>query len=77
MLEVPAIHDACYGRGELVGENAFIYEGQYRRFTDPEKLVQKAIDLGFHIIYQKEGIDSVNDKEAVLFQLVLQKGGKE
>ena len=55
MIEARTIHDSIYGLGELVERNAYVYNGHYRRFIDPEEIAEKLIGAGFSVVYNQEG----------------------
>lgn len=54
-VEARSVRDELYGRGEKVGENAFLYNNHYRRFMEKERFSEKLEGLGFHIISMEEG----------------------
>ena len=49
-IEARTLKDNLYGKGESAGDNAFIYDGHYRRFIDPEELVKDMESMGWRII---------------------------
>lgn len=53
-IEVRSIHDELYGCGEKVGENAYIFDGHYRRFVCMGELATKLEKEGFIIDYAAE-----------------------
>lgn len=75
MIEARTIHDRIFGLGEKVEENAYIYDNHYRRFIDPEKLIDKAINKGFKVLYnqEKDGFSKTETDDPVLLRLILQK----
>ena len=74
-LDVRTINDHIYGKGELVEKNAYIYNGHYRRFIDPEELMQKVAKIGFNIISSQEqaGFSKTETDDPVLLRLILKK----
>jgi len=53
-IEVRSVHDELYGKGEKVGEDAFVYDGHYRRFVKKEELESRLKQCGFNIEYSEE-----------------------
>ena len=53
----PSIERNDYGKGKKVSENAFFYEGHFRRFVEKEKLISKLKAVGFRIDYEAEERD--------------------
>lgn len=53
-IEARSIHDEIYGMGEKVGDDAYIYEGHFRRFLRYEELEKKLLAVGFEIEYSRE-----------------------
>lgn len=56
-IEARSINDGLYGKGKKVSENAFIYNGHYRRFMDKTKFLNKLSKNGFDIVEVAEGND--------------------
>lgn len=75
MIEARTIHDKIYGLGDKVEENAYIYNNHYRRFIDPEKIVDKLIKTGFKVLYnqEKDGFSKTETDDPILLRLILQK----
>ena len=75
MIEARTIRDNIYGLGELVEKNAYIYDGHYRRFIDPEEIVAKLIEAGFTVVYNQEGngFSKVEDNDPILLRLIVKK----
>lgn len=48
-IEVRSINDELCGKGKKVGDNAYIFDGHFRRFVEMEKLVKKMKQVGFVI----------------------------
>lgn len=53
-IETRGVHDELYGLGEKAGEDAFFYDGHYRRFIRKEKLQKKLEEAGFAIASMEE-----------------------
>ena len=53
-IEVRSINDEIFGKGELVEEDAYFYQGHYRRFIRLERLITKMIKNGFTIDFAAE-----------------------
>ena len=47
MIEARTIYDDYCGKGEMISENEWIYEGHYRRFINPPNLIKNLQDTGF------------------------------
>lgn len=75
MIEARTIHDSIYGMGDLVEKNAYIYNDHYRRFIDPDELMDKVVKMGYTIIYNEEGngFSKTETDDPVLLRLVLKK----
>lgn len=75
MIEARTVHDAIYGLGDLVEKNAYIYNGHYRRFIDPEEVQEKVRKVGFDIVYSREssGFSKTEVDDPVLLRLILRK----
>lgn len=75
MIEARTIHDQIYGLGEPVERNAFIYNEHYRRFIDPQEIMEKIITMGFTIIYSEEsnGFSKTETEDPVLLRMVVKK----
>lgn len=56
-VEVRSVNDELYGKGNMIEEDAYIYDGHYRRFVRINNLVNSLKKIGFHVIYAKEDID--------------------
>lgn len=70
-IEARTIHDDIYGKGEKVEENAFIYDGHFRRFIDPEVLKRKMEKMGYRVISIEEnrGFSPTQDSDPVLLRV--------
>ena len=53
-IEARSIRDEKFGKGLEVEKNAYIHDGHYRRFIDPEELKNKLENLGFTIVEMEE-----------------------
>ena len=56
-IEVRSINDNLYGKGQMVSEDAYIYDGHYRRFIRMDNLLHSLEIIGFKISYAKEDIN--------------------
>lgn len=56
-IEVRSVDDELYGKGELVAEDAYIYNGHYRRFIRLEVLKTALENAGFNVVYAKEDVN--------------------
>lgn len=75
MIEARTIHDSIYGLGELVERNAYIYDGHYRRFIDPEEIAEKLIRVGFTIVFSQEGkgFSKMSENDPTLLRLIVKR----
>lgn len=75
-IETRSINDDLFGKGEKAGENAYIYDGHYRRFIVKEDLEKNALSAGFHILYSEEnrGFAPLGDVDPPIIRMILQKG---
>ena len=66
------MRDDLYGKGENVGDNAFIYNGHYRRFINPEELADIMKNIGYKIISLNEsnGFSKFGTSDPVLLRLI-------
>ncbi len=71
-IEARTLHDDLYGKGESVGDNAFIYDGHYRRFINPEDLADTMNADGWEIISLREGkgFSRTKNSDPVLMRLI-------
>ena len=53
-VEVRSVHDGIYGKGEAVEQDAFVYEGHYRRFIRLHDFINRLYDAGFELEYAEE-----------------------
>ena len=70
-IEARTLRDDLYGKGENAGDNAFIYDGHYRRFIDPEELADIMKSIGYKIISMNErnGFSKFGTSDPVLMRL--------
>ena len=71
-IEARTIHDEIFGKGEDVGNNAYIYNGHYRRFTDVDLFRNKLTNIGFKVDYLEEraGFSKTKDSDPVLMRCI-------
>jgi hypothetical protein len=71
-IETRSIRDDLYGQGKRVGENAFIYDGHYRRFIDPDQFRRKLERLGFKItmFVESAGLSKTEESDPVLLRCI-------
>lgn len=50
-IEARSIYDPLCGKGEQVGENAYVYDAHYRRFLAPQQVRKELEQLGFYILF--------------------------
>ncbi len=74
-IEARSIRDGKYGMGKKVENNAFIYDGHYRRYIDLDELAPKLRDIGFTIVEQQESdkFAPMAGEHAVCIRVVAQK----
>ena len=72
-IEVRSIHDPIYGMGEKVGENAYKYNGHYRRFLNIDNLVDECKEVGFNVVYAEEstGFAPFGDDDPPVIRVIL------
>ena len=54
-IEARTLRDDLFGRGRSLGDNAFIYNGHYRRFVEPEELSRIMSGMGYEVLSLSEG----------------------
>ena len=71
-IEARTVHDDIYGKGKNLGNNAFEYNGHYRRFIDVDKFKGKIENMGFDIDYLEErnGFSKTDDSDPVLMRVI-------
>lgn len=74
-IEVRSIHDPLFGKGEKIEENAYIYNGHFRRFIVKHELEQELIEVGFRIEYSEEnkGFAPYEDEDPIVLRIIAQK----
>ena len=74
-IETRSVNDDLYGKGEKAGENAYIYDGHYRRFIVKKDLEKNAVNAGFQIIYSEEnrGFAPFKNADPPIIRMILQK----
>lgn len=74
-IEVRSVNDELYGKGEMVGRNAYKYAGHYRRFIVKEELEQELVTVGFIIEYSEEsrGFAPFEDVDSLVIRIVARK----
>lgn len=74
-IEVRSVNDDIYGKGEQVEDDAYIYEGHYRRFIRINDLQKRLESNGFKIIYAEEsnGFAPYKDRNPMVIRIVAQK----
>ncbi len=74
-IEARSIKDELFGKGITAGENAFIYQGHYRRFLVKAELEEQLRDCGFFIIESIEdrGLAPLNDKDPFIIRIIAKK----
>ncbi len=53
-IEVRSVNDAIYGKGEQKEQDAYVYEGHYRRFIRLRDFIDRLCDAGFALEYAEE-----------------------
>ena len=71
-IEARTIHDDLYGKGEEVSADAYVYDGHFRRFIDPQQLTKKFMKLGYKIVYAKEarGFSVTKESNPILLRII-------
>ncbi|MDR1922653.1 MAG: adenylyl-sulfate kinase [Candidatus Adiutrix sp.] len=74
-IEVRTVNDAKYGLGQALEDDAFLYDGHYRRFIRPEDFLRNLREQGFTIKHQEESdrFSVVGDDRPVLLRVVASK----
>lgn len=72
-IEARTIHDDIYGKGEEVAPNAYIYDGHFRRFIDPELLALKLKKMGYKVLRleEKRGFSKTEGSDPILLRAVV------
>ena len=71
-IEARTVHDEIYGKGEMVGKNAYIYNNHYRRFINVTEFKNKLEKLGFKIMSLEEssGFSKNGDSDPILMRCI-------
>ncbi|WP_037353022.1 adenylyl-sulfate kinase [Selenomonas sp. FC4001] len=71
-IEARTINDDLYGKGTLVGKNAYLYNDHYRRFINKNELEDAIKKLGFEILYLDEntGFSKTETSDPVLLRVI-------
>ena len=71
-VEVRSVNDELYGQGKKVGNNAYIFDGHFRRFIEIEQLVKKMKDIGFEIFsaLEERGFAPFGDSDPLIIRIV-------
>lgn len=74
-IETRSINDDLYGKGKKAGQNAYIYDGHYRRFIVKSELEKNAKQAGFQIKYseEKRNFAPFGDSNPPIIRMILQK----
>ena len=74
-IEARSVRDEKFGKGQEVEKNAYIYDGHYRRFIDPEELKCKLENIGFTIVEIEESdkFAPSNSERTVCVRVIAQK----
>ena len=74
-IEVRSINDEIFGKGELAGRNAYVYEGHYRRFIVKTELEEQLKEYGFAIIETAEErkFAPFGDQDPLIIRIVAKK----
>jgi len=76
--EVRTVRDEKYGKGESLGKHEFLFDNHYRRFIEPDKLINQLQNTGFEVLYGEESdaFSVMADDTPTLLRLVVQKQSK-
>ena len=71
-IEVRCINDSKFGKGEKLEDNAYLFDGHYRRFLVMEELLSLLIKTRFHIKYaeQEKGFAPFNGDDSEIIRIV-------
>lgn len=71
-IEARTVNDDLYGKGKLVGKNAYIYNDHYRRFVETEDLGAAIKQQGFEVLSIEEntGFSKTDQSDPVLLRLI-------
>jgi ubiquinone/menaquinone biosynthesis C-methylase UbiE len=73
--ESRSINDEKCGQGKPLGEHEYICDNHYRRFLDPEALLEQLESIGFKIVYFKESdsFSVMGDDSPMLIRVIAAK----
>lgn len=71
-IETRSVNDELYGKGEKVGEDAYVYGSHCRRFIRMNDLIRRLIGAGFSIKYAEEnrGFAPLNGSDPQIIRVV-------
>ena len=71
-VEVRSVNDELYGKGKKVGNNAYIFDGHFRRFIEMDQLLEKMKGVGFEIFSSAEerGFAPFGDSDPQIIRIV-------
>lgn len=74
-MEVRSVNDDLYGKGEKAGNNAYVYNGHFRRFLKREELERKISNVGFKIEYSEEqrGFAPFGESDPPIIRMIVEK----
>ncbi len=79
-VEARSVNDELFGKGEYVGNNAYIYDGHYRRFLEIERLAERIRDLSkLKVLYkdEKTGFAPSGNSDPPIIRIIAEKIEKE
>ena len=74
-IEVRSVHDELYGKGEKVGDDAYVWEGHFRRFARMGKLIERIEEDGFvvHEAAEQRNFAPYKNENPYIIRLVARK----
>lgn len=74
-IEARSVHDELYGKGRKVGEDAFFYDGHYRRFIRKDNLREKLDKNGFVIVKldEEKGFAPCGNEDPIITRCIANK----
>lgn len=78
-IEARSIYDPLCGKGEQVGENAYVYDGHYRRFLSQQqvKAELEQINLRIRFCEVSDAFAPYKGENPPVLRVIAQKGDKE
>lgn len=75
-IEARSVFDELYGKGEKVGEDAYFFNGHYRRFIRKEKLQSELKKNGFDIasLEENRGFAPYREENPIIIRCIARKG---